>query len=46
MTDITYTTDTDTSFPYVLLCSLFGTLISLAGVWIGTVIAYAPAVVA
>ena len=46
MTDTTYTTDTDNSFPYVLLCSLFGTLISLAGVWIGTVISYAPAVVA
>jgi hypothetical protein len=27
---MTYTTDTENSFPYVLLCSLFGTLVSLA----------------
>ena len=44
---MTYTTDTtDNSFPYVLLCSLAGTLVALAGVWIGSVIAYAPALIA
>jgi hypothetical protein len=43
---MTYTTDTENSFPYVLLCSLFGTLVSLAGVWICTAVVYAPAVVA
>jgi hypothetical protein len=46
MTDTTYSTDTDNSFPYVLLCSTFGTLVSLAAVWIGTVISYVPAAVA
>ena len=43
---MTYTTDTENSFPYVLLCSLAGTLVALAGVWIGSVIAYAPALIA
>ena len=43
---MTYTTDTDNSFPYVLPCSLFGTLVSLAAVWICTAVAYAPAIVA
>ena len=44
---MTYTTDTTyNSFPYVLLCSLAGTLVALAGVWIGSVIAYAPALIA
>ena len=43
---MTYTTDTENSFPYVLLCSLAGTLVALAGIWIGNVIAYAPALIA
>jgi hypothetical protein len=44
---MTHTTDnTDNSFPYVLVCSIFGTLISLAAVWISTAVAYAPGVVA
>ena len=43
---MTYTTDTENSFPYVLVCSLFGTLVSLAAVWICTAVAYAPAIVA
>ena len=43
---MTYTTDTENSFPCVLVCSLFGTLVSLAGVWICTTVAYAPVVVA
>jgi hypothetical protein len=36
---MTNTDNTDNSFPYVLLCSTVGTIISLAAVWI----AYAPA---
>lgn len=28
------TNTTDNSFPYVLVCSTFGTIISLASVWI------------
>jgi len=38
----TYTSDR--SFPYVLICSIFGTVISLGSVWISTAVAFAPAV--
>jgi len=38
--------ETDVSFPYVLICSIFGTVVSLASVWITTAVAYAPGVVA
>jgi hypothetical protein len=38
--------ETDISFPYVLVCSTLGTVISLADVWITTAVAYAPGVVA
>lgn len=30
------TSTIDTSFPYVLVCSTFGTILSLASVWIAT----------
>ena len=32
----------DRSFPYVLLCSTLGTVVSLAAVWIMTAHSYAP----
>jgi hypothetical protein len=38
--------ETDISFPYVLICSILGTVISLSAVWITTDVAYAPGVVA
>jgi hypothetical protein len=33
-------------FPYVLICSTFGTIVSLASVWIVTAQSFAPALVA
>ena len=36
----------DTKFPYVLVCSTFGAIVSLASVWLVTALAYAPVVVA
>jgi hypothetical protein len=35
---------TDNSFPYVLICSTFGTVVSLASVWIATAQSFAPVV--
>jgi hypothetical protein len=32
----------DTSFPYVLICSTLGTIVSLASVWVATVQSLAP----
>jgi hypothetical protein len=40
------TTTTDNSFPYVLLCSTLGTIVSLASVWLATSLSYAPMIVA
>jgi hypothetical protein len=40
------TSFTDTSFPYVLICSTFGAIISLASVWIVSAQSYAPALIA
>lgn len=37
---------TDNSFPYVLICSTFTTIVSLASVWIFTAQSLAPALVA
>jgi hypothetical protein len=37
---------TDNSFPYVLICSTFTTIVSLASVWIFTAQSFAPALVA
>jgi hypothetical protein len=39
-------TITDTKFPYVLVCSTFGAIASLASVWLVTALTYAPVVVA
>ena len=36
------TDNQDRSFPYVLVCSLCGTIVSLASVWLATAISYAP----
>ena len=36
------TSTTDNSFPYVLVCSTFGTIVSLASVWIVTAMSFAP----
>ena len=36
------TSFTDNSFPYVLICSTFGTILSLASVWIATVQSISP----
>ena len=33
---------TGNSFPYVLICSTFGTVISLASVWIATAQSFSP----
>jgi hypothetical protein len=41
-----YRSIVDTKFPYVLICSTFGSILSLASVWIVTAITYAPTVVA
>jgi hypothetical protein len=35
----------DNSFPYVLLCSTLGTMLSLVVVWISTTYMSAPAVI-
>ena len=32
----------DCSFPYVLVCSMLGTVVSLASVWMVTVHSFAP----
>ncbi len=40
-----YRTIIDTKFPYVLVCSTFGAIVSLASVWLVTALAYAPAAV-
>lgn len=39
-------TITDTSFPYVLVCSMFGAVVSLASAWLVTSLTYAPSLVA
>jgi hypothetical protein len=36
----TYTSDR--SFPYVLICSTFGTILSLAAVWLSAAATYSP----
>jgi hypothetical protein len=40
------TSFTDTSFPYVLICSTLTAVVSLASVWIITAQSFAPALVA
>jgi hypothetical protein len=41
---VTYTSDR--SFPYVLICSTCGTVVSLASVWLSTAMNFAPGIVA
>lgn len=36
----------DRSFPFVLVCSTFATIASLASVWIATAVSYTPVMVA
>ena len=44
---MTRTTDSqDRTFPYVLVCSTFTTIVSLASVWIASAASYAPMMVA
>jgi hypothetical protein len=44
---MTHSTDTqDRSFPYVLVCSTFAAIVSLASVWIATAVSYASGTVA
>ena len=38
------TTTTDNSFPYVLVCSTFGTVLSLASVWLSASLTFAPVI--
>ena len=40
--ELDMTSFTDNSFPYVLVCSTFGTIVSLASVWIVTAQSFAP----
>ena len=40
--ELEMTSTTDNSFPYVLVCSTFGTIVSLASVWIVTAQSFAP----
>jgi hypothetical protein len=37
------TSFTDNSFPYVLICSTFSTIVSLASVWLATAQSFSPA---
>jgi hypothetical protein len=39
------TSFTDNSFPYVLICSTFATVVSLASVWIATAQSFAPTLI-
>jgi hypothetical protein len=41
-----YRSIVDTKIPYVLVCSTFGAIVSLASVWLVTALSYAPVVVA
>jgi hypothetical protein len=38
------TSTTDNSFPYVLLCSTRGTIVSLASVWLSTYLTFASVI--
>jgi hypothetical protein len=44
--ELEMTSFADNSFPYVLICSTFAAIVSLASVWIITAQTYAPALVA
>jgi len=32
------------TFPYVLICSLFGMIVSLGSVWVSTAVAFSPVI--
>jgi hypothetical protein len=40
----TQTYSADRTYPYVLACSTFGTIISLATVWLSTAASFSPAI--
>jgi hypothetical protein len=40
-----YRTIIDTKFPYVLVCSTLGAILSLASVWLVTAANYTPAII-
>ena len=40
----TATYASDRTFPYVLICSLFGTIVSLVSVWVSTAVAFSPVI--
>ena len=42
--ELEMTSSNDNSFPYVLICSTFGTIVSLASVWIATAQSFAPVI--
>jgi hypothetical protein len=44
MNTVTHTDDFDNSFPYVLVSSLLGALVSLAVVWISAAATFGPMV--
>jgi hypothetical protein len=44
--ELEMTNTTDNSFPYALVCSTLGTIVSLASVWIATAQSFAPGLVA
>ena len=42
MNTVTHTDDFDNSFPYVLVSSLLGALVSLAAVWMSATATFGP----
>jgi hypothetical protein len=40
--ELDMTSFTDNSFPYVLVCSTFATIVSLASVWLATAQSFTP----
>ena len=40
--ELEMTSFTDKSFPYVLVCSTFATIVSLASVWLATAQSFSP----
>ena len=40
--ELEMTSFTDSSFPYVLVCSTFATIVSLASVWLATAQSFSP----
>jgi hypothetical protein len=42
--ELKMTSSNDKSFPYVLICSTFGTIVSLASVWLATAQSFTPVI--